>query len=62
MYIVDYGVARINPASEGGPYEFPPATGAIWKITPTDPSASTPAEESEALKELPTPEPTKEGN
>ena len=37
MYIVDYGVVRINPAREGGPYEFPPATGAIWKVTRTAP-------------------------
>ncbi len=42
MYIVDYGVARINPASEGTPYEFPPETGAIWKVTQTDAGAATP--------------------
>ena len=38
LYIVDYGVARINPAlvAQGKPpYEFPPATGAIWKVTRT---------------------------
>jgi glucose/arabinose dehydrogenase len=35
MYISDYGIARINPAREGTPYEVPPNTGAIWKITPT---------------------------
>jgi glucose/arabinose dehydrogenase len=36
MYIVDYGVARVNPANvaEGeAPYEFPPETGVIWKVT-----------------------------
>ncbi len=66
MYVVDYGVARINPASEGPPYEFPPETGVIWKITPTGGSTATPvtgtaAEESEALEEILTPEPTEEG-
>jgi glucose/arabinose dehydrogenase len=64
MYIVDYGVARINPASEGPPYEFPPATGVIWKVTPANASSTTPAsaaEESEALEEILTPEPTEEG-
>ncbi|MDQ3549841.1 MAG: sugar dehydrogenase [Chloroflexota bacterium] len=38
MYIVDYGIANINPAraAEGQvPYEFPPETGAIWKVTHT---------------------------
>lgn len=38
IYIVDYGIARINPARVrlgGFPYEFPPETGAIWKVTPT---------------------------
>ncbi|MDQ3687288.1 MAG: sugar dehydrogenase, partial [Acidobacteriota bacterium] len=34
MYIVDYGIARVNPAREGQ-YEFPPFTGAIWKVTRT---------------------------
>jgi glucose/arabinose dehydrogenase len=39
MYIVDYGVARVNMArvAQGKlPYEFPPQTGAIWKVTPTN--------------------------
>lgn len=38
MYIVDYGIARINPAraAQGQvPYEFPPFTGVIWKVTRT---------------------------
>jgi glucose/arabinose dehydrogenase len=35
MYIVDYGIARINPVGPGTPYEFPPNTGAIWKVTRT---------------------------
>jgi len=38
MYVVDYGVARVNQARiEQGqvPYEFPPQTGAIWRITPS---------------------------
>lgn len=35
MYVVDYGVARINPTSMSTPYEFPPNTGAIWKVTRT---------------------------
>jgi hypothetical protein len=59
MYIVDYGVARINPASEGTPYEFPPETGVIWKVTPTDAASGTPVTgESEALEEILTPEAT----
>lgn len=59
MYIVDYGVVRFNPASEGSPYEFPPETGVIWKVTPTDAASGTPATgESEALEEILTPEPT----
>ena len=39
MYVVDYGVARVNQAraAEGQvPYEFPTETGAIWRITPPD--------------------------
>lgn len=43
MYIVDYGVARVNPArvAQGQvPYEFPPRTGAIWKVTRTGTAAS----------------------
>ena len=38
MYIVDYGIANINPAraAEGQvPYEFPPETGVVWKVTRT---------------------------
>ncbi len=37
MYIVDYGVARVNLARirDGqAPHEFPPRTGAIWRVTP----------------------------
>ncbi|MDQ3653721.1 MAG: PQQ-dependent sugar dehydrogenase [Chloroflexota bacterium] len=61
MYIVDYSVARINPASEGTPYEFPPETGVIWKVTPTNGASGTPVtDESEALEEILTPEPTDE--
>ena len=44
MYIVDYGVANINPAraKQGQvPYEFPPETGAIWKVTRTNGMPST---------------------
>ncbi len=44
MYVVDYGVARVNQArtAEGQvPYEFPPETGAIWRITPPDGAATT---------------------
>jgi len=36
MYISDYGEAKVNVEklkAEMPPYEFPPATGAIWKIT-----------------------------
>jgi uncharacterized protein (TIGR03437 family) len=36
MYIVDYGIARVNPAraAQGQvPYEFPPRTGSIWRVT-----------------------------
>ncbi|MDP9365832.1 MAG: hypothetical protein M3Q10_16695, partial [Chloroflexota bacterium] len=39
MYVVDYGAARINLAriQQGQlPYEFPPQTGAVWRITPPD--------------------------
>ena len=47
MYISDYGVARVNPAraAEGQvPYEFPPETGAIWRVTSGDlPPTSTAA-------------------
>lgn len=38
MYIVDYGVFKINlqRIAEGRlPYEWPPFTGAIWKVTRT---------------------------
>ncbi len=37
LYIVDFGIARINPASPGTPYEFPTSTGVIWKVTRTSP-------------------------
>lgn len=43
MYIVDYGIARINPARlrlGEFPYEFPPRTGVIWKVTPTKKTTS----------------------
>jgi len=36
LYIVDYGTARVNPArvAQGQvPYEFPPQTGALWRVT-----------------------------
>ncbi len=36
MYIVDYGVVKINPAREKEnrePYEYVPGTGVIWKVT-----------------------------
>jgi hypothetical protein len=36
MYIVDYGVHRINLSriADGRlPFEFPPETGSIWKVT-----------------------------
>ncbi len=36
MYIVDFGVARVNFARiKAGqvPYEFPPGTGAVWRVT-----------------------------
>ena len=36
MYIVDFGVARVNFAriKRGQvPYEFPPRTGAIWRVS-----------------------------
>lgn len=42
IYVVDYGVAQINPASEGTPYEFPPETGVIWRVTRTDDAAGPP--------------------
>ncbi len=37
LYIVDYGVARVNLARirDGqAPHEFPPRTDAIWRVTP----------------------------
>lgn len=37
MYVTDYGIARVNPArtAQGQvPYEFPPQTGAIWRVKP----------------------------
>jgi glucose/arabinose dehydrogenase len=37
MYIADYGILNVNPARirEGQvPYEAPPRSGAIWKVTP----------------------------
>ena len=37
MYVVDYGIANVNTARiEQGqvPYEFPPETGAVWRVTP----------------------------
>ena len=43
MYIVDYGIANVNAAraAEGQvPYEFPPETGAVWRVTPRDAAAS----------------------
>ncbi len=39
MYIVDYGIANVNSAraAEGQvPYEFPPETGAVWRVTAVD--------------------------
>ncbi len=40
LYIVGFGVARINPASPGTPYEFPPST-VIWKVTRTSHTSHT---------------------
>ena len=40
MYIVDYGIARVNPAraAQGQvPYEFPPFTGAVWRVSRSTP-------------------------
>ena len=39
MYVVDYGVSIVNPARVATgqvPYEFPPRTGVIWKVTRAD--------------------------
>jgi hypothetical protein len=44
MYIVDYGIANVNSArtAEGQvPYEFPPETGAVWRVTPVDGTGDT---------------------
>lgn len=44
MYIVDFGKAAVNfdRIKQGKyPYEFPPETGAIWKVTPTVAAAVT---------------------
>ncbi len=46
MYIADYGTARVNPAraAQGQvPYEFPPHTGAIWKVTRTGTGGAAPS-------------------
>jgi len=35
MYVVDFGIARVNPARVAMgqvPYEFPPQSGAIWRV------------------------------
>jgi len=43
MYIVDYGVSIVNPARVATgqvPYEFPPRTGVIWKVTHTEMAAA----------------------
>jgi glucose/arabinose dehydrogenase len=59
MYIVDYGVARINLAriAEGHlPYEFLPGTGVVWKVT--SPGGETPVATQSALEEILTPEGT----
>ncbi len=67
MYIVDYGVARINLAriAEGHlPYEFVPDTGVVWKVTQTDggaeggTGAETPVATEGVIKEILTPEAT----
>jgi glucose/arabinose dehydrogenase len=42
MYIVDYGIANVNAAraAEGQvPYEFPPETGAVWRVTSPEAAA-----------------------
>ena len=59
MYIVDYGVARINLAriAEGHlPYEFLPGTGTVWKVTPPD--GGTPGATESAVEEILKPEGT----
>lgn len=61
MYIVDYGIANVNPAraAEGQvPYEFPPETGAVWRIAPTDGETSTPDDDAtkNPVEEILTPE------
>ncbi|MEX1184184.1 MAG: sugar dehydrogenase [Gemmatimonadota bacterium] len=33
LYIVDYGVVRFDPANEESPVQFPPRTGAVWRVT-----------------------------
>jgi glucose/arabinose dehydrogenase len=38
MYIVDYGIAVVKPDNVSQnklPYEFPPRTGAVWRVTRT---------------------------
>ena len=44
MYIVDYGVARVNFGRlklGQVPYEFPPHTGSVWRVTPPRRGSST---------------------
>jgi|GEM_PF-220030 len=46
MYVSDYGVARVDldkMRAEQPPYDFPPATGTIWKITPARAQPTAPA-------------------
>jgi len=43
MYIVDYGIANVNPARAADgqvPYEFPPETGAVWWVFQADGNAA----------------------
>jgi len=67
MYVVDYGTARINLTriQQGQlPYEFPPETGAVWRITATDgdagtdPDQATAGTEEDVVEEILTPEAT----
>jgi glucose/arabinose dehydrogenase len=63
LYVSDYGVARVDLdkiRAEQPPYVFPPATGAIWKITSTaaaQPTAPPMAQPTMPLPAQPTAQP-----
>jgi len=58
MYVVDYGIANVNPArtAEGQvPYEFPPETGAVWRVTAAESAAGSAPHGGDASASAPVP-------